>query len=68
MGGFTSLTGMTAGTYLWNWGTPDPVIYEWVAGDWTAQGWSMVAFPGGGLLPGKGYWIAFPAAGFIYVP
>jgi hypothetical protein len=44
------------------------VIYEWVAGDWTAQGWSMVAFPGGGLLPGKGYWIAFPAAGFIYVP
>ncbi|MFC1911400.1 hypothetical protein ACFLXM_01840 [Chloroflexota bacterium] len=67
MFGFTSLSAMTAATYLWNWGAPDPVIYEWTAGDWTAQGWAMVAM-GANLNPGQGYWGAFPAAGAIYVP
>ena len=72
MFGHTSLTPTTvggAGNYLWNWGTPDPVIYGWDnTGDWATSDWDLIAFPGGNLQSGQGYWGAFPAAGFIYVP
>jgi hypothetical protein len=68
--GFTSLTATTAGAdeYLWNWGAPDPVVYGWTVGPWATQGWYMVDFGTGNLNPGEGYWVAFPAAGAIYVP
>jgi hypothetical protein len=70
MVGFTSLTATTAGadTYLWNWGTPDPVVYGWTPGCWTSQGWSLVDFATGNLVPGQGYWVAFPADGAVYQP
>jgi hypothetical protein len=68
MMGFTSLTAMDIDDYLWNWGTPDPVVYDWVEGDWTAQGWALRSFTGDDFYPGQGYWVAFPADGMIYVP
>jgi hypothetical protein len=69
MVGFTSLSTTTASAYLWNWtSAPTPVVYGWTPGCWTSQGWNLVAFPGGNLVPGQGYWIAFPKDGAVYQP
>jgi hypothetical protein len=66
--GFTSLTDYDAADYLWNWSSPDPVVYDWIEGDWTVQGWSLVTPLTTHLYPGNGYWAAFGADGMIYVP
>ena len=53
--------------YLWNWAAaPFPVVYEWVPGCWTSQGWQLVNFNTGTMLWGRGYWVAFPADGSVY--
>jgi hypothetical protein len=69
MVGYTELLAGAPSAYLWNWtSAPTPVVYGWTPGCWTSQGWSLVTFPGGNLVPGQGYWVAFPAAGAVYVP
>ena len=68
MVGFTSLASMAPSAYLWNWGTPDPVVYGWTQGCWNLQTWSLINFTTGLMVPGQGYWIAFPADGAVYVP
>ncbi len=74
MFGFTSMTSLhmdnvPAGGYLWNWDAAvDPVVYGWQQGDWMVQGWVLKTFATDSLDPGQGYWGAFPADGFIYVP
>jgi hypothetical protein len=73
MFGFTRLTSLAVDSYLWNWGVApaaDPVIYRWDnTGTWTSSGWKLVNWLGSELLiPGDGFWGAFPGAGFIYVP
>jgi hypothetical protein len=67
MVGFLGTSSLAANSYLWNWGVTQPVIYGWNQGCWNVQGWSLVA-PAGLLNPGQGYWMAFGAAGAIYVP
>jgi len=67
--GYTNTTIATAGAYLWNWtSAPTPVVYGWTQGCWTSQTWNLVAFPGGSLVPGQGYWVAFPKDGSVYQP
>jgi hypothetical protein len=67
--GFTSLYDMLPSAYLWNWNSaPYPVVYGWGQGCWTAQTWSALSFGGTNMTPSSGYWVAFPAAGAIYVP
>jgi len=69
MAGFTSMTAYDAAVYLWNWAAPTPVVYGWTQGDWNVQGWDLVDVAGAeDLVPGQGYWMAFPADGAIYVP
>ena len=71
MVGFTGVVATTTGAdqYLWNWvGAPEPVVYGWTQGCWNLQGWNLVIFTTGNLVPGQGYWVAFPADGAIYVP
>jgi hypothetical protein len=69
MVGFTSLDDMDASLYLWNWTSPEPVVYGWTQGDWNVQGWHLVDVSGvEDLVSGQGYWMAFPADGAIYVP
>jgi len=65
MVGFLGTSPLASASYLWNWAT-QPVIYSWTQGCWTSQGWSLVG--AGNLNPGQGYWMAFPAAGAVYVP
>jgi hypothetical protein len=72
--GFVSLSSLhmdsvPAGGYLWNWDAAvDPVVYGWTQGAWTTQGWSLKSFAADNMVPGQGYWVAFPADGAIYVP
>ena len=54
--------------YLWNWPTIHPVVYKWVPGCWTTQGWSLIPWATVGMNMGEGFWIAFPADGAVYVP
>jgi hypothetical protein len=61
-------TGSLANAYLWNWAAAQPVIYGWTQGCWNTQGWSLIPFGSGSLVPGQGYWMAFAAAGSVYVP
>ncbi len=74
MVGFTSLSAMNASTYLWNWMKfyplePSPVVYGWTQGCWTDQKWDLIDVVGlEQLVSGQGYWMAFPEAGYIYVP
>jgi hypothetical protein len=70
MVGYTEVTSMAPVAYLWNWNAvPYPVVYGWTQGCWaTVQGWDLINFTGGSLVPGQGYWVAFPAAGAVYVP
>jgi hypothetical protein len=69
MVGYTELTAGAPNLYLWNWtSAPTPVVYGWTPGCWTSQGWSLQTFAGGSMVPGQGYWVAFPAAGAVYVP
>jgi hypothetical protein len=68
MVGFLGTSNSTPNAYFWNWGpTPNPVVYTWDPGCWNVQNWRLL---GGtdNLTPGAGYWVAFPAAGAIYVP
>ena len=59
-------TGSLASAYLWNWSATS-VIYGWTQGCWNVQNWALIPF-GGILNSGQGYWVAFPAAGYVYVP
>jgi hypothetical protein len=71
MFGFTSLTDVTSGTYLWNFGggapeLPYPLIYRWLnTGDWTTSGWQLVTPAGDMMYVGEGFWGYFPAGGTI---
>jgi len=67
MVGFLGLAPLTPASYLWNWGTPTPVVYGWDQGCWNLQGWNLIN-GAETLMPGQGYWVAFPADGAIYVP
>jgi hypothetical protein len=75
MFGFTSLDpAIQQQQYLWNWyglgWQPAPIVYGWTnAGDWNTQGWDLI-MPADNLVPGQGYFGAFPTAGsiFQYVP
>jgi len=60
-------TGSLASAYLWNWSATQPVIYGWTQGCWNVQTWDLTLW-GDPLVAGQGYWMAFPAAGAIYVP
>jgi hypothetical protein len=53
--------------YLWNWGTPTPVVYGWSHGCFASQGW-VLKTAGDSLTLGQGYWMAFSADGAVYVP
>ena len=67
--GFTSMVNLNPDQYLWNWtSAPVPVVYGWGEGCWTAQTWNNINFTTGDMEPGKGYWVAFPSDGAIYVP
>jgi len=70
MVGFTSLASKAPSAYLWNWVVaPNPVVYGWSQNCWNLQTWSLI--PWGGtpdMVPGQGYWIAFPADGAVYQP
>ena len=73
MVGFTSVFNMLAKDYLWNWvtgmsGMPEPVIYGYTDGCWNVQTWQLIDFTTGALVPGEGYFMAFPHAGTIFVP
>jgi len=69
MVGFLGTTNLDPDLYLWNWdAVVDPVVYGWTQGCWNVQGWSLINFASGSLVPGQGYWVAFPAAGYVYVP
>jgi hypothetical protein len=70
MVGFTSTnTTMHPSDYLWNWiSAPTPVVYAYSDGCWNVQTWDLINFTSGLLVPGEGYWMAFPKAGNIYVP
>jgi hypothetical protein len=67
MVGFLGTAAMNASAYLWNWGTPTPVVYGWDQGCWNVQNWNLINGTET-LLPGQGYWVAFPAGGDIFVP
>ena len=66
MVGFLGTAPKVASAYLWNW-TATSVIYGWTQGCWNVQNWALIPF-GSTLNPGQGYWMAFPAAGYVYVP
>lgn len=66
MVGFLGTAPSLASAYLWNW-TATSVIYGWTQGCWNVQNWALIPF-GGTLNSGQGYWVAFPAAGYVYVP
>jgi hypothetical protein len=71
MVGFTSTVAMNASSYLWNWATTPAVVYGYTHNCWNLQNWQMIPFSGTGglqLVPGDGYWMAFPKAGTVYVP
>jgi len=66
MVGFLGLTAMDHDAYLWNWaGTP--VVYTWDPGCWNVQNWRLLTGTDD-MVPGAGYWVAFPADGAIFVP
>jgi hypothetical protein len=71
MFGFTSLTDVTSGTYLWNFGggapeLPYPLIYRWLnTGDWTTSGWQLVTPAADMMYVGEGFWGYFVAGGTI---
>jgi len=68
MVGYLGTTAMDASAYLWNW-TAKPVVYGWTQNCWNVQGWDVFdAALTDDLVPGQGYWMAFPAAGYVYVP
>jgi hypothetical protein len=60
-------TAANVSAYLWNWGTPTPVVYGWQHGCFASQGW-VLKTASSTLTLGQGYWMAFPAAGAVYVP
>jgi hypothetical protein len=60
-------TNVTPAAYLWNWLAPLPVVYGWAPGCWNVQNWNLIN-GAETLVPGQGYWIAFPAGGDIFVP
>jgi hypothetical protein len=67
--GFTSVFGMAPIDYLWNWNsTVDPVTYGYTDNCWNLQTWDLIDFTGGTMVPGEGYFVAFPKAGTVYVP
>jgi hypothetical protein len=68
--GFTSVdTTMNPIDYLWNWdSTVDPVTYGYTDACWNLQTWQLIPFTTGTLVPGEGYFVAFPKAGTVYVP
>jgi len=66
MVGFLGTAASTPAAYLWNW-TALPIIYGWSQGCWNVQNWDVIS-GGDNLQPGQGYWMAFPAAGAVYVP
>jgi hypothetical protein len=70
--GFTSLnTTMAPKDYLWNWGVapyPNPVVYGYSDDCWNLQTWELINFTSGTLVPGEGYFVAFPKAGTVFVP
>jgi len=43
------------------------VVYGWAHGCWQTADWDLIVAPEQ-LVPGQGYWVAFPADGNIYVP
>jgi hypothetical protein len=69
MVGFTSVFNQQPDAYLWNWvATVDPVVYGYTDGCWDVQTWDLVGFHTENMIPGEGYWVAFPKAGTIFVP
>ena len=66
MVGFLGTAPKVASAYLWNW-TATSVIYGWTQGCYNVQNWALIPWAGN-LQPGQGYWVAFPAAGYVYVP
>ena len=66
MVGFLGTSNMAHDAYLWNWaGTP--VVYTWDSGCWNVQNWRLLGAIDP-MTPGAGYWVAFTAAGAVYVP
>jgi hypothetical protein len=63
---------MNPDDYLWNWvsvgGSPTPVVYGYTDDCWDAQTWELIDFTTGLMVPGDGYFMAFPWAGTIFVP
>ena len=69
MVGLTGWLTQSPSGYLWNWaGAPNPVVYGWTQGCWTAQGWDLLTWAAVAMNAGQGYWVAFPADGAVYVP
>jgi hypothetical protein len=67
MVGFLGTTAKNVTEYLWNWPPAPVVVYGWDQGCWNVQNWNLIVAPEQ-LQPGQGYWMAFPAAGDIFVP
>jgi hypothetical protein len=60
-------TAANVSAYLWNWAPAPVVVYGWHHGCFAAQTWELKT-AGDPLVLGQGYWMAFPAAGAVYVP
>jgi hypothetical protein len=73
MVGFTSMAATDNDQYLKNWDSPmipDPIIFGWDHGCFAVQAWDPIVFgddtAANDLIPGEGYWIAFPSAGSVF--
>jgi hypothetical protein len=68
--GFTSLVDDAVDDYLWNWAVGSYVVYGWLnTGTAATSTWNYIdATVPDNLVTGQGYWAAFPAAGYVYVP